>query len=406
MWSVRRLSGVAAAVAVVGVSAIALTESSLVTPSSSSCTTTISAGSLSTAMNSAAAGSTVCLNAGAYTYTGATINKSSMVTAQPAAGVAQSAVTVGYIDLQTSNNLRFKDMTVAGSGMNATNVQFVGIAFTGGVCVAVPGTNSARGILIDSSTFVGLSDQACGNEGRLTINGQNTAHTSGYDQGIVISNNTFGPGGCADGIHLTGEAQGATITGNTFTGIKQGACAPAHVDPIQFYGARYMTIRDNWFKSGNSTGIMSADCNGSPMKIINNVFHSDGEYRDQVVLGGSDSDLVEHNTFVNSQPRVGIVNSCGNSLNSTFRNNVFTSDPNFTTTGGAGTTQSAACPGCTWTFNLATSSSVPTQSAGGVVGSPVYAGGATPSTWAGFTLAAGSPGYNVGSDSTSMGIVP
>ena len=43
---------------------------------------------------------------------------------------------------------------------------------------------------------------------------------------------------------------------------------------------------------------------------------------------------------------------------------------------------------------------------GGVTGTPVLVGGATPTSYAGYVLSPSSPGYHAGSDGSSMGITP
>ena len=280
--------------------------------------------------SSAAGGDTILLSPGNYgAFSG---SKSGMVTIapDPSKGANQSNVIFGQLNFGNSQNITLQNVTIAGatvgnSSTAALHIHFVGITFTGSVCIYTP-TDVNQDTLIDSSTFANLG-QSC-TEGRLGITGVNHTHT--VDNGVVIQNSVFGPGGCADGIQINGSARGTQIIGNEFVGIKQGSCSPVHVDPIQFYGADHTTISGNYFH-GNSTGIMTPDCNGSPMTVTNNVFVTDGEYPDQIMVGGGKGDVFDHNVFANGADiRFGNPNGCGLNTNATVTNNVMTGALNLT----------------------------------------------------------------------------
>ncbi|HEU0251120.1 MAG TPA: hypothetical protein VFR48_10390 [Solirubrobacteraceae bacterium] len=359
------------------------------------CTTTIGSG-LATAIKNAAAGSTICLNAGNYGEVSVTTSKSSMVTIKPAAGVSQSQAVLGYANVTTSSNITFEGLTIAGgnagsSSAPATHIHWISDVFTSGLCILTP-TSANIDILVEGSTFfnIGEGKGGCGNEGRLEINGENKG-VSGTN-GVVISHSTFGRNGCTDGVNITGGGSGTVIgPGDVFENMKEGSCA-AHVDPIQFYGAQNTTVTGDYFH-GNSDGIMSPDGNGSPMTVTNDVFDTDGEYPWQIVIGGGSHDVISHDTFGHgAMVRIGHVN-VGASSSETISNNVLT--------GGLDLTEGQSTSGFTMVNNLAEGQSVGTS---GIVGKPTYVGGGSePSTWAGWALASGSLGHLGAADGTDIG---
>jgi hypothetical protein len=130
------------------------------------------------------------------------------------------------------------------------------------------------------------------------------------------------------------------------------------------------------------------------LTLTNNVFVTDGEYPDQVVQAGTNGDVYRHNTFANgARIRLGNPNGCGLSSNVTIVDNVIT--------GGLRLTEGQSTGTFTQNYNL-----IPGGGAGAntLSGSPVYAGGSQPSTFAGYALASTSLGYLAASDGTSIGI--
>jgi hypothetical protein len=354
------------------------------------CDMTLSSGAnVASAVTNVASGGTVCLSAGSYPAFGSSVVKSSMTTITPAPGVTQSQVTLGSANVGTSQNLQFENMTIGGGSVGTgsspgLHIHFVGIKFTGPLCINNP-TNINQDTLVDSSTFAGLGTSCT--EGRLGVNGNNVSHS--VPSGIVISNNVFGPGGCSDGIQIVGGANGVQMLNNEFVGIKQGSCDPVHADPIQFYGAIAPVVTGNYFH-GNSTGIMSAGCNGSNGTYTNNVFVTDGEYPDQIVQTGPNGGTYDHNTFGNgAKIRFGDPNHCGLVTNVTLTNNIMSGGLDLTE--GQGTS----------TFKI--SYNIGTGGANAISGTPTYVGGSLPSTWTGWQLASGSVGKGAASDGKDVG---
>ncbi|MGE5644762.1 MAG: hypothetical protein ACM336_03115 [Acidobacteriota bacterium] len=346
----------------------------------------------SSVWSSAQGGDVIMLSAGTYSFSGG--SKSGMVTIQPdtSAGANQSNVIFGRLDLGSAQNVTFQNVTIGGATVGtgttaALHIHFVGNKFTGPLCINTP-TNVNQDTLVDGNTFINVG-QSC-TEGRIGVTGNNKSHS--VANGVVISNNLIQGSGPSDGIQINGGAYGTVIgPGNEFTGIKQSGCGSVHCDPIQFYGASNTQIIGNYFH-GNSTGIMSPDCNGTKLTVKDNVFVTDGEYPDQVVQAGSSGDVYSHNTFANgARIRFGNPNGCGLNSNATITNNIIT--------GGLRLTEGQSTGNFTISYNLMPSASG-TQA---LTGQPTYSGGSLPNTLEGFALTSSSLGYRAASDGGDMG---
>jgi len=241
--------------------------------------------------------------------------------------------------------------------------------------------------------------QSC-TEGRLGIDGDNVNHT--VANGIVISNTTFnGPtsgSNGADGIQINGGAYGTYIgPGNTFSNIVETYCGSVHCDGIQFYGATNTTVDSNFFIN-DSDGIMTPDCNGSPMTVTNNVFiQNNGSATNELVIGGGHGDLISHNTFstINgTAPRFGNPNSCGLNTNEVITNNILPS--------GIDLTEGQSTSSFTMSNNLC--SETCGFGSNNLAGTPTYVGGSLTSIYNGFALTPTSIGYNKASDGKNIGI--
>ena len=349
----------------------------------------------SAVFNAAAGGDVISLAPGNYgSFNGGT--KSSMVTIQPdaSAGGTQANVIFSSANLATAQNITMQNMTIGGGSVGngntpALHIHFVGNKFTGSICINTPGDVN-QDTLVDGNSFINVG-QSC-TEGRIGVTGNNKSHR--VPNGVVISNNLISGSGPSDGVQINGNAYGTVIgPGNEFVGIKESGCGSVHCDPIQFYGAVNTTITGNYFH-GNSTGIMSPDCNGSPMILTNNVFVTDGEYPDQVVQAGANGDTISHNTFAGgARIRYGNPNGCGLSSNVTVTNNVVT--------GGFWFSEGQSSGSFNMDYQL-----IPGGGTGShtINGSPIYVGGSTPAIRAGYQLAAGSPGGGSASDHTDIGV--
>jgi hypothetical protein len=345
------------------------------TPAPSGCDLHATTGNLGSVFSGAAGGQTICLASGDYgNWTGG--SKSSMVTLTPESG---ASVSMGVNFGSNVSNVRLYGINKLGGWKidSAKNVQIAKSTFTAPTSVI----GSTPGLVFDGDTFDNLPAGTW--EGRLSFGSS--------ANGAVVRNSHFGNGGCSDGIQFTGGAHDITVDGNEFSGIKQGSCTQ-HADPIQFYGGSSVKITNNYFH-GNSTGIMSGDGNGSPMTVTGNVFVTDGEYPDQIVIGGGSGDVVRHNTLANgARIRVGKVN-VGLSTNETLTDNVVT--------GGFYWSEGQTTSGSSVDYNLSAAGSPGTHS---IKGSPTYTSGSSPSTYSGYRLGSTSLGVADASDGNNMGI--
>lgn len=355
------------------------------------CTTTISSG-LTAAITNAAAGDVICLNTGNYgALTLSNLSKASTVTIQPVTG---ATVTIGAVNFDNVNHLRFTGtggtMNIGGLHMDITsgssnNLTFDHIVWTAPLTVNQRGSNQA--ILFDYCNFNNLGQADF--EGRISFRGFNNA----LDAGFTVSNSTFDSGD-SDGVQFVGGCRGITIgPGNEFSNIVQ--VSAAHVDPIQIYDCGPVTVIGNWIHDC-STGIMGGDGGGTGSYIANNVVSALGA--SMAVYGGSSHNwLVEHNVIYG--PGDGVsdhmffgVGNVGNSSGNIARDNVFANG------------RILYVPQVGWGTNSYNLNST-VAGTGEISGTPIFVGGATPSTRLGFMLASNSPGYHAGHDGTSMGII-
>lgn len=348
------------------------------------CDQTLNPGAnVASAVSNAPAGSTVCLNSGSYGSVAFTsISKTTDVTVQSTDGkTATIAPTVW-----ASKHLKFQNLTISSLEIRdaSSYVSVVGSQFTGQAVLAVTGTNV--NVVIDSSTFDGISVCSSCYEGRLQV-------TSG--NGVRITNNHFGGGGESDGIQI--GADGVTVgPGNVFEGLLQGNYG-RHIDAIQGYGQSNTTITGNYFT--NNTIYVGFYDGGTNETITNNVFGPSSTNEQKLQLGSIQGLTFTHNTvkgnFVVAQ---GAKNGMQRNINAVYRNNIF-DGTSIADTGD----QPGCASGCVYEANLFSSSSSARGTAS-LVGKPTYSGGSAPSAWGGYQLTSTSIGYNAGTDSRDLGI--
>lgn len=355
------------------------------------CSSTISSGLLA-ALQSAPAGAVLCLNTGSYTVgTIGSVVKSADVVVRPADG---ARVSISGFALNSSQHLRFSGlggtMSIGGIDVDTVDGQpasswmtFDHIDFTQAISLRARSTNLHW--LIDSSTFKNIAAALW--EGRITVRGFQVKG----DQGIVISRNLFSGGAAthsSDGVQLIDGANGVVIRGNEFTNIIQGSY-PEHADPIQLYGAVNTVVDGNYFHdNGDGTGtLVDFDGTGPGTIVTNNVFVSNGIWPYSLAAHSANGWRIEHNTFVGP----GYARIDGTPTNTIVRDNVWR---------GGGL--SLAGGGVTASYNL----NAGVAGTNNITGTPTFVGGATPTTYAGFALAAGSAGQNASSTGNAMGIIP
>jgi len=225
------------------------------------------------------------------------------------------------LDFGNDDHIRVDGLTINGAWIHGSthDVTVANAPFTDGASIDT-GSMSNANVTLDHDTFANLGQ--AGHEGRVSIFGENVNHST--DDGVTVSNSVFGPGGASDGVQILGGARGVHLTGNEFKGIKQSNCGAVHCDPVQFYGAVNTVLVDNYFHD-NSTGIMTPDGNGDAATYKNNVWVTDGEYPDQIAIGGQSGDVITHNVFANgARIRIGRSNGGIYSSNETATHNVLT----------------------------------------------------------------------------------
>jgi hypothetical protein len=310
--------------------------------------------------------------------------KPAPVTIRAAAGQSPE-MAIGFTN---ASNLRLEGMTLDNVNISGStnNVTIAASRFTQSVTVDASSMLNAN-VVFDRDTFDGIS--ACGScyEGRLSVRGNsNTAPV-----GVAVTNSHFGNGGCSDGVQIIGKAYGVQIgPGNEFSGIKQSGCA-AHVDSVQLYGSRATQIVGNYFHD-NDTIIMAPD--GGDHEVVTDNVMVGGGFVPAVQFGHHDGTVFAHNTAMNID-----VNSYVSGPDSDPNRNVQLRDNVMVN----GSLNADGCQACSVAYNLF-SSSGKAKGTNTIVAGPSFVGGATPTTYPGFLLAAGSPGKGNASDGADRGI--
>ncbi|BFU93457.1 MAG: hypothetical protein NTNFB02_01790 [Nitrospira sp.] len=358
------------------------------------CNQTLSPGAnLASAISSAAAGTTICLNSGSYgSVTLGSFTKSPRVIVQATTPLGP---TMGLSAQSGANGVTFDGISFTSgatiSGSLTKNITIQNSDFgTRQLAISTVNFNN-NNILIDHNTFGAHNATGC--EGRLCITWG--GGPGSVPAGVVVSNNTFGPGGCSDGIQV--GSYGVVIgPGNTFTGIVQGNCA-AHVDAIQGYGQSHTTVTGNYFT--NNTVDLGFYDGGASEVFTHNVLEHSSSNGVAVQCGTISNPLYEHNTMKNAGVNFNGKPENGNTTNLLLRNNIFlgSSRVNLTQNG------TPACTNCTVTNNLFDTSNIASGS-NNLIGTPTFVGGSSPNTWTAYQLSSASLGKNAGSDGKDMGI--
>lgn len=360
------------------------------------CDSTLSAGgNVASAVSAAAAGSTICLNSGAYgSVSLGSFTKNPPVVVQ---AVTPLGPTMGLTASSGANGVTFDGITFSG-GITFNHSANKNITITNsdfGTANFYLGTNSFNNnnILIDHNTFGAYDATGQDYEGRLHITWGAGAPGS-TPSGVTVSNNTFGPGGCSDGIQIGARAV-QVGPGNVFTGITQGSCAP-HVDAIQGYGQGYTTVTGNYFI--NNTVDVGFYDGGTSETFTHNVFEHSSANGQAVQCGTISTPLFEHNTIKNGTVSFNGKPENGNTTNLLLRNNIFLA----TSAVSLNQNGTPACTSCTVTHNLFQTSGI-ASGTDNTTGLPTFVGGSTPSTFAGYQLASGSVGEDGGTDGLDFG---
>jgi hypothetical protein len=365
------------------------------------CTQTISpSANLANTISAAAGGSVICLNSGTYS-TGTTISgisKSPRVTIQSVSG--QGATIASPIINAGTSGLTFDHMTVSGTmsventgGSQPHDITFTYVNFDNAFVNNENLTNA--NILYDhtSHNYTTTGGQPCC---RFLVEG-GVAQPSA-NSGVTVQYATV-KGGNTDGMRFD---QSGTLQYSEITNVYE-VNTPNHTDSFQCYqcGSGGMIIRGNWFhQSTDATAIYDGWSNGL---IEDNIFDMTGSPNGTRPWGiesyAGANVTIRHNTVVYQS-------QCDPGYGSTSCGNI-----NFGSKGPSVSgiqvydniaTSIGADPGQTITrqdHNLLRTGA----KSGDISGAPVYVGGSFPTTWAGFQLAAGSPGKGAASDGLDIG---
>jgi hypothetical protein len=346
-------------------------------------TTNATTANLQSVFNSAQPGDVITLASGSYgNFSGGA--KSGMVTIKPQDG---ASVTMSP-SFNGAANITVQNMTLSGLSISGRthDIKILNNTFTGQANLNMAGNANAN-ILVDGNSFDNISVCASCAEGRLEV-GQYPLGSAPV--GVTISHNHFGGGGQSDGVQ--DGAYGVVIDGNEFDGIVQANGYTRHVDSIQLYGASHTTIVNNYLHNF-TTAIMAPD-GGDHEVISNNVFINPGSTGSAIQFGHQNSTTFTHNLVKNTDVDA-FVSSGDDDPNRSMvlRDNAMVNAA-FVASG---------CSGCTNAYNLYTRNASGTSA---LTGTPRFAGGASPTTYAGWALASGSPGKGNASDGTDRGINP
>jgi hypothetical protein len=327
-------------------------------------------------------GDRILLTSGSYgEFAGG--SKSSPVTIMPQPG-ASASMSLAF---HGASNIRVEGLTITSLNVDGAthDVTVAHSAFTGQAVIRADEMVNAN-VVLDGNSHPDISVAGCGDcyEGRIQVTG------GSEPSGVTIENSVIGPGGDADGIQI--GADGVHVLNNEFVGIKQ--IDEVHTDSLQLYGSSNTVIRGNYFHDFD-TAIMAPD-NGRNEQITDNAFIADsGGYPQAIQLGSHVGTLFAHNVAKNMEVHIHAKTENPSGRDNVARDNVMVNSKFVT--------PASACENCTVAYNLFTSSA---QASGSetVIGAPAFTGGGTPTTWAGWALAAGSPGIGDASDGTNRGL--
>lgn len=368
-------------------------------------------------LRSAPGGTVICLESGAYT-SGTVVGgmtPSSLVTLEPAPGASvtftQGLTLVGPVQhlavlgFQSPSNL-LGGMTISSQGGAITDVSvsydnFDGSARPGDAQLVLADTRPDSHIAITHDTFIDVSPCPSGcAEGTISL--YNTAADNDPD-GITIAHNLIS-GGLADGINIGGNESGTQILDNEITGKLQASAAQCsayaasggcpHTDGIQFEGdARDVVIFGNYMQD-NTDDLLQADGSNTDATVTNNVFAVADVRLRAVQVAGWHGGSFSHNT-VGSYSTWDCTHEQTCTSGVTLTDNIFQHGFGYgvQTTGGQFSIESynltAYCPTACGAHDLR--------------GKATFRGGASPSSYLGWRLAAGSLGTADASDGQDRG---
>lgn len=411
----RRTATIGAGVAVVAAAAAILFGSSTggsidviiggtPTPSTTpgpSCNQTTSAASLAalnTAIAAASAGQTVCLGqTGSYgTWTGTT----KAITITPSAGVNPTialafTTTVGNFTVDggrstwdDSTGLSITGADFTGTGVHDVTIKNSYITGTGvGGVVEIDGPNPPAHLTFDHNVFHDITKPT---EAAIRI-----SYNPPGNADITIERNLFRDNH-ADGVKYGSGA--VRILNNKFLRITDNNDPDIHSDAIQLFSGEDSVIRGNWVDTCDQA-ISGFDGMDNALISHNVVVHCTNHWFTQQYDGYvGHASTVEFDTIgdadgadnCTTQTKTGYQASITKIRNNVARSIILDDGP-----GG-----NITCTPTQDTNNLVNSGAT----AGNINGTPLFVGGSSPTTFAGFCLTSSSPGFTGATDGTQVGL--
>ncbi len=349
-----------------------------------SCSQTLSAGAnVGSAISSAAGGSTICLNNG--NYSGFTLNgvsKSPRVTVR-AVNKLGASFTGSLAFSGGTNGLTFDGFNLTSisiTGASTRELTFRNYNQTGQFRISDV-TTATPNILLEDFTHNNVTATTAANARiHFSFSGRSTPVAT-------IRRGTI-DGGCADGIQ---SGVPFILEDSRLMNMQVGSCPnDPHTDALQLYGGPFAgtIIRRNYFY--RNVQVLAAYDGVDKVLIENNIFDPgpDGERRPcQIELYSDDSSIIRHNTVLYRGSNYGSICLDRKSQDNAGFGTVVVDNIANSITANNGSTIAQRSK------NLVRSGATSSD----ISGAPTYVGGATPTTVAGFALAAGSPGKGVAS---------
>jgi hypothetical protein len=338
---------------------------------------------LSTQFSAATPGQVICLGSGNYgTFHGA--KKSGDVFL-----VAQSGATPSIdLEFDGATHIIIDGLTISGATLlNATKaITIRNSNFTGGLRFDALANAD---VLLDSNTHNNI--MTCPSCDPARIHGSYESQTP---SGVTVQNSLM-DGGNADGIQ-TGV--GMNIINNEIRNIHEtGPSDPAHSDAMQLIAAPGVLVRGNWVHD-DASGIVAYD-GIDHATIEDNVVDIPRTWG--IELYSDNGSIVRHNTVVyrpagcySGNTPCGFIDLDRKSADPAGTGTIV--QDNVTT----GVTIQNGSSAATRNHNMVRQS----LATGDFTGTPVFAGGAHPTSWAGFRLTASSAGNGKASDGADVGV--
>jgi len=369
------------------------------------CDQTLSAGAnVGSAISSAAAGTTICLNNG--NYSGFTLNnvvKSPRVTVR-AVNSKSASFTGGISILGNTNGVTFDGVNFAGvsiTGSGAANLTFKNADASKGSMHVDYVTTAVPNILYENLTHYNQDNSGFCWSGTVNCIGAaayalpGPPYRGSNTNPVITIRGAIIDGGCADGIQF---AVPIVIENSIIKNKRVGSCInDPHTDATQLYGGTYTgsIIRNNYYY--NNDQVIGAYDGVDGVLLENNVFDPGTAGRQcQIELYADNASIVRNNTVIERGGNGYICLDRKSNDPAGVKTQVYNNI-------ALGLTMANGSTASVNTKNL-----FPGGGGTNVAGSPTFSGAcagavSTAKSWTQCALAAGSAGKNAGTDGKDVG---